>query len=255
MPARPLVLSPDHAVFTDGVLIPVRYLINGASIAQIPTERVGYWHVELERHDVLLAEGLPCESYLDTGKSRRFRQWRRCGPGASRLRPRHLGRARLRPAVLKGAMLRRVRTRLIARLHGLGHVVTCSPDLHVLATGWRSRRNGLTRIAAWRCRAAPAADPAEPRGPPADFDPASDDTRSLGLALCRLQLDGTPIALDDPRLDAGWLSAEPDLRWTEGAGEIDVAGVDLVELRMGGWLRYLETIEPPQCDVARSIAC
>ncbi len=26
-----------------------------------------YLHVELDRHDILLAEGLPAESYLDTG--------------------------------------------------------------------------------------------------------------------------------------------------------------------------------------------
>src|SRR5262249_42442732 len=32
-PARPLLLSPDHAVFIDGVLIPVKYLINGRTIA------------------------------------------------------------------------------------------------------------------------------------------------------------------------------------------------------------------------------
>jgi len=34
LPARDLLLSPDHAVFIDGVLIPVRYLINGSTIVQ-----------------------------------------------------------------------------------------------------------------------------------------------------------------------------------------------------------------------------
>jgi hypothetical protein len=29
---------------------------------------VTYFHVELARHDVLLAEGLPAESYLETGQ-------------------------------------------------------------------------------------------------------------------------------------------------------------------------------------------
>ena len=33
---------------------------------------VEYWHVELERHEVLLAEGLPAESYLDTGNRAAF---------------------------------------------------------------------------------------------------------------------------------------------------------------------------------------
>jgi hypothetical protein len=67
LPARDLYLSPDHAVFVDGVLIPVKHLVNGGSIAQAPRDSVTWWHVELPRHAVLLAEGLPCESFLDTG--------------------------------------------------------------------------------------------------------------------------------------------------------------------------------------------
>jgi hypothetical protein len=71
-PCRDLFLSPDHAVFCNGVLIPVRHLIDGEGIAQIPCDAVEYWHVELARHDVLLAEGLPCESFLDTGNRAAF---------------------------------------------------------------------------------------------------------------------------------------------------------------------------------------
>ena len=69
-PFRDLLLSPDHAVFVDGLLIPIRYLMNGASVAQENCDDITYWHVELDRHDVLLAEGLPAESYLDTGNRR-----------------------------------------------------------------------------------------------------------------------------------------------------------------------------------------
>jgi hypothetical protein len=83
LPARELFLSPDHAVFAEGVLIPIKYLINGASIVQEPRETVTYWHVELERHDVILAEGLPCESYLDTGNRDAFAN----GSGAVQLHP------------------------------------------------------------------------------------------------------------------------------------------------------------------------
>jgi hypothetical protein len=67
MPARDVYLSPDHAVYVDGVLIPVKRLVNGGAIAQVRRASVVYHHIELERHDIVLAEGLPAESYLDTG--------------------------------------------------------------------------------------------------------------------------------------------------------------------------------------------
>jgi len=54
------------------VLIPVRYLIDGELIAQVPVNSVTYWHVELPRHDIVLSEGLPSESFLDTGNRAAF---------------------------------------------------------------------------------------------------------------------------------------------------------------------------------------
>ena len=82
-PTRDLYLSPDHAVFVEGVLIPVKHLVNGCSVAQMPVASVHYFHVELARHDVLLAEGLPVESYLDTGDRVSFEN----GGGARALAP------------------------------------------------------------------------------------------------------------------------------------------------------------------------
>ena len=58
-PVRDLFLSPDHAIFVDRVLIPIRYLINESTIAQEDVDTVQYFHVELDRHGVVLAEGLP----------------------------------------------------------------------------------------------------------------------------------------------------------------------------------------------------
>jgi len=72
VPARDLYLSPDHAVFVNEVLVPVKMLINGTSIARTQRNEITYFHVELPRHAVIHAEGLPVESYLDTGDRANF---------------------------------------------------------------------------------------------------------------------------------------------------------------------------------------
>ena len=61
-----LVVSPEHAIILDGVLVPARCLLNGSTITrERGLDRVTYIHVELDSHDVLLAEGAPSESYMD----------------------------------------------------------------------------------------------------------------------------------------------------------------------------------------------
>jgi len=72
MPAADLLLSPDHAVYVDRVLIPIRLLLIGKTVRQELTDRVTYHHIELAQHDVLLANGMPAESYLDSGDRARF---------------------------------------------------------------------------------------------------------------------------------------------------------------------------------------
>ena len=71
-PARDLRLSPDHAVYLWGKLIPIRCLINGTSIIQEPAETITYFHIELPRHAIILAEQLPTESFLDLGNRAAF---------------------------------------------------------------------------------------------------------------------------------------------------------------------------------------
>jgi hypothetical protein len=71
-PSRDLRLSPDHAVYADEVLIPIRTLVNGTTIVQEPLDTITYFHVELPQHDVIYADGLPAESYLDTGNRSAF---------------------------------------------------------------------------------------------------------------------------------------------------------------------------------------
>ena len=74
LPCRDLWLSPGHSVVSAGALIPISRLINGHSVAQNNEDSTEYWHVELDRHDTLLAEALPAKSYLDCGNTDRVRQ-------------------------------------------------------------------------------------------------------------------------------------------------------------------------------------
>jgi len=82
-PHTDLFLSPDHAVYVNGVLIPIKHLVNGSTIAQVPTDQVTYHHLELPAHDVLLAEGLPAESFLDLRDGSNYANH----PGPARLFP------------------------------------------------------------------------------------------------------------------------------------------------------------------------
>jgi glycosyltransferase involved in cell wall biosynthesis len=64
VPRQDLFLSPAHALFLDGMLIPAGALVNRYSIVQAETvDQVSYFHLELETHDVILAEGAPAESF------------------------------------------------------------------------------------------------------------------------------------------------------------------------------------------------
>lgn len=77
VPARDLLVSPDHALFMDGVLVQAGALVNGVSIIREENVPVSfrYYHVELETHELLLAEGAPAESFVDNIDRMHFHNW------------------------------------------------------------------------------------------------------------------------------------------------------------------------------------
>jgi Hint domain len=70
-PRRDVCLSQWHALFVDGVLVPARHLVNGKSIrfdeAALAAETLEYFHVVLDTHEIIFADGLPVESYMYAG--------------------------------------------------------------------------------------------------------------------------------------------------------------------------------------------
>ncbi|WP_426238187.1 Hint domain-containing protein [Pararhizobium sp. DWP1-1-3] len=85
-PHQDLYLSPGHALFIGGVLIRVKDLVNGTSIAPAPhRETIEYYQIVLDSHDVILAEGVPAETFLLTSNNiegfANFREFTRLYPG------------------------------------------------------------------------------------------------------------------------------------------------------------------------------
>lgn len=74
LPVRDLLVSPGHAIFVDGLLVRAGALVNGSSITQAAAmpEPFVYYNVECDQHELIVAEGLACESFLDEAPRRSF---------------------------------------------------------------------------------------------------------------------------------------------------------------------------------------
>jgi hypothetical protein len=115
LPARDLHLSEDHALLIDGALIPVKYLIDGTAILRAPTATAPvYYHVALEQHGIIYAEGLPAESYLRTTDEAADAPLTLRQPGSPGFIQRHREAHAYAPYIVAGPALEAARQRLKA---------------------------------------------------------------------------------------------------------------------------------------------
>jgi hypothetical protein len=245
-PRRDLWVSPDHALLVDDMLIAARLLVNGVSIVRDETMRQPhYFHVELSRHAVLLAEGLPAESYLDTGNRAQFAS----GDGLAVLHPdfRRIDRAegscapfvidptRVEPVWQRLALAAGVARQRFVRSDPAPRLQVGSRTLLPIA-GTRSLVFALpsgARSARLLCHAER----------PSAREPWRDDRRPLGVCVRRISvqtdLGAEDIPLDGPALGAGWWPVEATCngssRWTAGAAELHLPdAVRLLTILLAG---------------------
>ena len=255
VPERDVRLSPDHAVLLDGLLIPVRMLVNGATIApDHRVRRVRYFHVELDRHAVLLADGLPAESYLDTGNRRQFAESGAVvalrpafGAGATAAAYAERGCA---PLATDAARVRPIWERLAARAGALGHTLAAAaaserPRVCLIVNGRTIRPlvEGGARLLFALPAGTRSVQLVSRATSPAATAAYLDDRRVLGVSVERLMVSGeagrAAIPLDHPGLDAGWHAMERDgaraWRWTDGSAVLShpaLAGASLLAVEL-----------------------
>lgn len=70
VPSQDLTVSNDHALFVGGILATASSLVNDTSIYRVALSefkdgKLTYYHIETEKHDLVLANNTPAETFID----------------------------------------------------------------------------------------------------------------------------------------------------------------------------------------------
>ena len=223
VPYQDLRITKGHSLYIDGVLIPVEFLVNHRSILwDDRAQEVSVFHLELDAHDVLIANGAAAESYRDDGN-----RWLFSNANAGWDGPPQPPCA---PVLTGGAMVDAIWRRLLDRSGPRAGVpLTDDPDLHLVMDGQRldaARHAGGGYVFSLPYRAATVrivSRAAVPQELGTGRDP-----RCLGVALGRLVArQGTrfrAIKAADPWLVDGFHDFEADSfgRWTNGDAALPI---------------------------------
>lgn len=252
-PRRDVLLSPDHAVQVGDSLIVIRHLTNGTTIRQDhEIGEIAYFHIELDQHDILDAEGLLAESYLDTGnrgvfenaeepsilfpdlmsdRGQPLREQRSCLPLMSDPARRHLAWQEL--------------AKLASNLGFTTSAVETTDEPNLIIRAGREFLRPLSCNGRQYTFVIPSL-PARLTSRsviPAELRPWIDDRRRLGVMVQRIVVRSgselSDVALDDPRLADGWWAPERNgasiWRWTNGDATLPqiLAGPVVLDITIG----------------------
>ena len=245
VPQRDLRVTKGHSLYVDNVLIPAEFLVNHRSILwDDRAQEVCIYHIELETHDVLVAEGAPAESYRDDGNRWLFRNANNGWDGPPQ--------EACAPVLTGGPIVDAAWRRLLDRAGpGIPVPTTDQPDLHLLVDG--RRVDGQRQPDGVHAFQLPG-PPREVRvvshsAVPAELGLAR-DPRILGVALRRVMLwRGAELRLIeawDTSLGEGFHPFEPGngFRWTDGDASLPaslfdgIGGPSELHLLVGCTTRY-----------------
>jgi Ca2+-binding RTX toxin-like protein len=250
VPHRDLRITKGHCLYIDDVLIPVEFLVNHRSIMwDDRAQEVALYHVELQAHDVLIANGAPAESYRDDGN-----RWLFQNANSVWGMPPKPPRA---PLLTTGRTVDAAWRRLLDRAGPRpGLPLTDDADLHLEVDGKRveaASRKG--EVVTFRLMRRPESVRIVSRAAAPDQLGIARDPRELGVALRRLALTlgRTSVLIEaaDERLTDGFYGFETAdaIRWTNGDAAIpaelfdDVDGAVQIQLVVAHTTQYAAVCE------------
>jgi autotransporter passenger strand-loop-strand repeat protein len=217
VPHRDLHITKGHALYIDEVLIPVEFLVNHRTILwDDRAQEVTVYHLALDTHDVLVADGAPAESYRDDGN-----RWLFHNANTGWDQPAKVPCA---PVLTGGPVVDAVWRRLLDRAGPRKTLpLTVDPDLHLIVDGQRldaTHSDGGIHVFSLHDR--PEAVRIVSRSVVPQELGLARDARCLGVALRRIMVRqgarSRVLQADDARLAVGFHPYETDngFTWTDG---------------------------------------
>ena len=224
VPHADLKVTKAHSFLIDDVLIPAEFLVNHRSIEwDDRAQEITLYHIELQSHDILLANGAPAESYRDDGNRWLFQN----ANSGWDLPP----QAPYAPIVTGGPVVDAAWRRILRRAgRRPTRPLTQDHGLHLLADGTRldavSRHDG---VHVFRLPSVPRALRILSRAAAPQELGLERDPRVLGVALRRVVArQGTrfrTLEAADIAQSPGFHPFEADggIRWTDGDATVPSA--------------------------------